>query len=184
MKKKRNLTLLVVLFAMVALGIGYAAATQDLTINGKAAGEAKDFVVKFSKKTLVKDATDVIPGTITDYTAAFTADLKQDNSKVIYFEIVNESSELDAVIDLKSANASNHFNIEIDYWKGDSTITDPTALTGNHEDVIVIPKGGNIWACVTVKRSETNPIVDTIEIANGEDVALTLTATAQAPSVN
>lgn len=97
MKKKRNFIALAILVAILALGIGYAAITKELTITGtlNATVDNSNFVVEFT-------AADEGQGIVADsaqfdgMNASFTVDgtkmTTKDNTATATFTITNETT--------------------------------------------------------------------------------------------
>jgi hypothetical protein len=74
MKKRRIVITSLLLLAALALGIGYAATTGHLTLNGVVSTQKQTFDVKFTSYT-TKDASEgvtAVPGTLPDKAVSFT----------------------------------------------------------------------------------------------------------------
>lgn len=77
MKKNRTIIISLLLIAALALGIGYAAVTGHLVVNGVVTTQAEAFLVQFTKYDTIatkNDSATIVgtPGTLPDKTVSFT----------------------------------------------------------------------------------------------------------------
>ena len=176
MKKKRTLTALAAVLAVLMLGVGYAAVANDiLTINGTASATPSDnnFVVEFDRDTTV-GSTDGASGTYTNATTAtfsvsgLTA--KGQTASATY-TIKNSSSDLSANLTAAIGTMTNgeggneddktYFNVS--YSFADTTIT----------------AGGKTTLTVTVTMLKT-PVAEDVSVT----FPVTITASAVQPTTN
>lgn len=159
--KKKTLIGLVLLVAVVMLGIGYAASSQKLTINGTATAKSglDDFSVVFSDVTVPEDTTTTsATATINESnktTASVNVSLTKPNESVtVTFKIKNESpTGIDAVITEENIKVlkgteeftSNYFTVTVDKTKAleipsQQTVELPVTITLNKA---YVPTDGN-----------------------------------------
>ena len=95
MKKRRTLIISLLLVAAMALGIGYAATTGKLNIEGVVSTQQQTFEVKFTAYDTVSASTGVtaVPGTLPDKTVSFTVNglSKKDDTITGRFTITNDN---------------------------------------------------------------------------------------------
>ena len=136
MKKRRTLIITLLLLAALALGIGYAAYTDELTATGTAnvktdgAKAAFDADVYFDptyiKKSDADDAyIDAGSGATANDKAEFTVQsvAVEGDQAIFTFKIVNTSTEFDAVL-IPTLHLANSSFFKIDYVFSDADITD------------------------------------------------------------
>lgn len=143
MKNRKKGTIILVILLICALGIGYAAATDVININGSAAAIAGDFVIEFDTghtpaTTKVGDSTDVAAS----YTNADTAVMTVTNLQKVndlataVYKIDNSSSTLKADITAAltgDAMSDSHYGITLTYSTDDTaySTTAPTDVAAN-----------------------------------------------------
>ncbi len=170
-KKKKSFTLLAVLVAILALGIGYAAvSTINLRISGSATatGAEEGFDVKFtgtptSTKSSGSTAT-VTPAITNDTTASInvTGMTKVDEEVTATYTVLNNSEELAAII--KNVTVSS--NTESEYF-------DVTAALAGSASTVTLQPAETTTVAVTVKLKKL-PLEDkttTIEVTFAADPA-------------
>ncbi|MBQ2876697.1 MAG: hypothetical protein IJE25_06790 [Clostridia bacterium] len=156
MTKRRSIIAAFLIVALLAVGIGYAALTDTLTVTGSAGFAADDAVetfdgdVYFSKA--LGDATRVDARVLADADTAVmhvvAGTLKQVGDEVIAtFTIKSESDLTVAVTPTVSADTSDP-----SYTLNDSYFSVYTNLTGEQ----TLAAGGTIDFTVTVKLIKTN----------------------------
>ena len=95
MKKNRTIIISLLLIAALALGIGYAATTGKLNIEGVVSTQQQTFEVKFTAYETVSSSTGVtgVPGTLPDKTVSFTVNgmSKANDTITGRFTITNEN---------------------------------------------------------------------------------------------
>lgn len=172
MKNRKSVIVAFLLVATLLLGVGYAALTDELTINGTAkvdatkAEEVWEAKVYFSASEVTSSTGS---GTTAD-TVSHTADaatfavnkLALKDEKVVFTYTIKNDSDVDAVISVKSTSETDtleKFTVAYAY---------PNGMT--------IAAGQSITVTVTVTLDEN--IVDTTEAS----FSLVLTATAQEPT--
>ena len=145
MKKKRTLTVLAAVLAVLMLGVGYAAVAADvLTINGTASATPSDdnFVVQFDHDTTV-DSTGGASGAYTNATTATFSVIgltaKGQKASATY-TIENESADLSATLEAKVGTMTNGEGGNEDdksYFKVTTTFGQPTIASKGKTTLIV-----------------------------------------------
>ena len=125
MKRKSTLIITLLLIATLALGVGYAALSRDLVIEGVAKNSPTplnvvftDISVKDAKTDAIKNATAENLGTPGDFTIGFTAtNLSKVNDYVtVTFEITNKN-EYAVTLGTPTVSATNAFDVTTE-WDG------------------------------------------------------------------
>lgn len=171
MKNRKTLIITVLLIAILALGIGYAAiGNKTLTISGNAVGTPNDnnFKVKFTGTPTKSDADKVKEAAIlTDTTASIkVADLtKAGDSVTATYTIINESEDLSANLSAALTN-SNTTDFDVTYYFGNTTGTTTASLTKGQSTTITV--------VVTLK---TTPVTTDVT----SDITVNITATPVQP---
>ena len=139
MRKRKVMSALLLLIAVVALGIGYALTTRNLQVNGNVTATASDddFIVKFVDSVNNTDPaanTVVTDISFTDLVATFEATLDSDhrNASATY-TIKNASPELKA--DLKKT--AETITGDTEYFTTNITFTD-TVLDAGAETTLTV----------------------------------------------
>lgn len=171
MKNRKTVIVAFLLVAAMLLGVGYAALTDTLTINGTLAANAEDFKDEF-EEDIYFSAVDNITysnSATSGVTATVDADAKPDDvsfelaagtlkNKDEYITLtytIKSESDLPATITLDPITNSDHFTVTTD-WNGAKTLA----------------AGGTITVTVTVTLTKTPS-----ENVTGETVKLTFNAT-------
>ena len=167
MKKKRTYVTLALIIAILMLGVGYAAVTKTLTINGtlNATVDDSQFVVEFTKA----DGLTKISGApeINGLNASFVVDgsqmkTKGDTASVTFTITNNTTTAVGLSADLSDATVTNN-NAEF------------TVTASNPSDKILAP-GESATTTVTVVLNETPT-----EAISNKTVTINYTATAIQP---
>lgn len=172
MKNRKTLIITVLLIAILALGIGYAAiANKTLTISGNAVGSPSDenFKVKFTGTPTKSDATKVKEATIlTDTTASIKVEglTKAGDSATATYTISNESEDLSANLSAALTN-SNTTDFDVSYYFGNTTGTTTASLTKGQSTTITV--------VVTLK---TTPVLTDVTT----DITVSITAAPVQPA--
>lgn len=124
---KRRTGIIVILIAVLALGIGYAA-MSGVTLNIEGAGtisvDDSNFVVHFQEPaTVAGDGT--VTATVTDLlNAEFTIEgfTKRGDKTTITYTIVNESDEIAAKLENLAVDNADDTNFKVDVTLGSNTI--------------------------------------------------------------
>lgn len=168
MKKKRTYVTLALIIAILMLGVGYAAVTKELTINGtlNATVDNSQFIVEFTEAA---EATN-LKGTPTasGTSATFTVDgskmqTKGDTASVKFTITNNTTTAVNLSATLSAANIQQAANSKF-------TVT-ATDLSGE-----TLAPGASATTTVTVQLNETP-----IEAITDESVTIKYTATAVQP---
>ena len=147
MKRRKNLIIAFLLIASLALGIGYAAYTTTLTINGQAgvSSEAIEFTndVVFIECSSSNDAFGTA-SLVDEQTASFiTTGMTQAQERVQFTYVIANNSDTAVSVTISThpstSDTSNTFSVT-------------TSLGG---DPVEIPAGGRINASVTVVLNQT-----------------------------
>lgn len=166
MKKNRTLIISLLLIAALALGIGYAATTGHLVINGVVSTQAQTFDVKFTAYADVSATTGVTatPGTLPDKTVSFTINgmSKEGDTLTGRFTITNE----------------NEFPMYLTGITTDNVDTNVFTVTTTMDDLATNP--------VTLAAGATTTVDVTVTLDEGmsEQVKQYFTITISATSVN
>lgn len=143
MKNRKTIIITVLLIAILALGIGYAAINSTtLTISGNAIGSPDDdnFVVKFTG-TPTKSSTSTVKeaSILTDTTASIkVADLTKKGDKAsATYTITNDSADLSASLSASLTN-SDTTNFSVSYYFGDTTTTTTTSVAAKGTTTITV----------------------------------------------
>ena len=152
MKRRKNLVLALLLVASLVLGIGYAAYTTTLTINGTAgvSAEALEFTEDVVFTAASSNNTAFGTAAFSGDTATFeTRGMTRAQERVQFTYTITNNSDFDVNIDITTTPTTSN---------GASKFSVTTAL-GAH----TIPAGGSISATVTVVLNETveEPVEDT-----------------------
>lgn len=174
MKKKRTLTVVAAVLAVLMLGVGYAAVANDvLTINGTASATPSDdnFVVQFDQDTAVVKGDNVTA----DYTDATNATFavsgltaKGQTASATY-AIENLSPDLSANLTATIGNMTNGESGTED----DKTYFNVTYSFGS----TTVAAGGNTTLTVTVTMLKT-PVTEDVSVT----FPVTITATPVQPA--
>ena len=171
MKKKRTLTVVAMVLAVLMLGVGYAAISEinlNITGNATASPNADQFAVKFVSGS-AKDVTVSKPAHIM-VNPAITSDLAgtievtgmkaRGESVTVQYSITNASADLSATLEAEVGTGTNNkFTIETDLG------TD------------VLAKGATTTLTITITLNET-PVSSDITTT----VPVTVTATPTTPA--
>ena len=139
MKRRKVMSVLLLLIAVVTLGIGYALTTKNLKLEGTVTAKANDddFVVKFvasENKTDPSNNTVVTDISYTDLVATFKATLDSEHKTAeAVYTIKNASPELKA--DLKKT--AETISGDTDYFTTNVTFTD-TVLDAGAETTLTV----------------------------------------------
>lgn len=178
MRKTKSTTILLLILAILALGIGYAAASRTLQINGTLGAKADDanFKVEFTAAThdepiyvsttapVIAQAVDATDKELATFSVTgFTC---KNDFVVIRYTVENKSTDLDATV--TTADLANFTNKE--YFSVTSSFAAASSVT-----TTTIAAGDTATLYVTVTCIKT-PIAD---VASAETEGIvTLTATA------
>lgn len=174
MKKKRTLTVVAAVLAVLMLGVGYAAVAKDvLTINGTASATPSDnnFVVEFDRTKDV-DSTGGASGAYTDATTAtFTVEglTAKDQTASATYTIKNSSADLAATLEAVVGTKVNG----AEGTEDDKTYFDVSYSFAKDS----INAGGDTTLTVTVKMLKT-PVSEDVSIT----FPVTITATPVQPT--
>ena len=145
MKKKRTLTVLAAVLAVLMLGVGYAAVANDvLTINGTASATPSDdnFVVQFDQDTDVVKGTGVEAAYTSTTTATFSVTgltAKGQKTSATY-TIENESADLSATLKAvvgTMTNGEGGTEDDKSYFKVTTSFAQPTIASKGKTTLIV-----------------------------------------------
>lgn len=135
--KKKNALLLILLIAIIAIAVGYAAMSQQLTINGTANISA-DWDVKITgiEATTQTGATDKTAVSYTDTTATFDVNLEYPGATATYAVTVANEGSIDAVLTevkgISEANAADPTEVTFTIdAAADDTLNSGTTKTYN-----------------------------------------------------
>lgn len=134
MKSKKTIVSLALIIAVLVLGIGYAALSQQLNVTGKATIKANDadFNVHYVT-TGITPATNVTVASATNDTATMEVELSTAEGKrqaVQEFTIINESEALDASIGTFTITYGGEKVAASDYITVTASV-DPTTISAN-----------------------------------------------------
>ena len=169
MKKKRIYVTLALIIAILMLGVGYAAVTKELTINGtlNATVDNSQFVVEFTKADKAVNLTGT--PTTSGISATFTVDgskmKTKGNTASVEFTITNNTDE--------SVNLSATLSAANIQQAADSKFT----VTATDLSSKTLAPGASTTTTVTVTLNETP-----IEAIANESVTIKYTATAVQPT--
>ena len=174
MKKRRTLIIAALLVAALALGIGYAALSRDLQINGSAnlQGDNEDFDISFTSGTAAPtDAATVtvVPGTTT---ASYVIDGLSEvgDTLKLTFVVTNNTTDVDAhlasitsTINKVVLTDDNGVDTEADY---DDYFTKTLTITNEDgdtyvegQDFVVAPgKTATVVIDITLTRTVTQKL--------------------------
>lgn len=113
MKNKKTFVGIALLILVLVLGIGYAAITSSLNINGtaKATTDDSNFKVVFTGVTDPATATNGVTATATADSTTATLNVEglttKGQTKTATFTIANKSPELKALVDVKTKSITN-----------------------------------------------------------------------------
>lgn len=179
MKQRRTLIIALLLVAALALGIGYAALSRDLQINGSAnlQGNNDDFQIYFTEGSADSDAATVTANEGTT-TASYVIDgLSEVGDTVeITFEVLNDTEDVYAhlnsitsttgelVITTASGDVTGNY---ADYFSKEMVITNENGdVYADGEDFIVEPgKTATVTITITLEKTVTDPVSATSFIA-------------------
>lgn len=156
MKNRKRIVVAFMLVAVLLLGVGYAAVTNVLDIQGSVSVSATDAEKEFNEDVyfsgVLKGGTLVQNITAEDglgYTAnintnnndkaqfTVTGITKTGDSETITYRIQNDS-EHDADVTLKSKTNTNEDKFGFDYYFGDTDTKTATITAGGYVDVTVV----------------------------------------------
>lgn len=164
MKNRKVLIGIVLLIVVLALGIGYAAITDSLTIAGTATAtaNAENFKVVFTGTT--SGVSDGVTATATNGATTATMDVTglttTGDTKTATFNIKNTSEELKALVDVSTETISN-----TEFFAIDATVANPTtALAPNAETTVTVK--------VTLVKTPIEAVTGTINVELGAEAVL------------
>ena len=96
MKDRKNILIFALLFAIVAMSIGYAALSEELKISGTARVGTWDVEITEIKSEFTGDAKDAKAPSFTGTTATFNALLQEKGAAATYTITVTNKGKLDA----------------------------------------------------------------------------------------
>ena len=180
MKNRRTIIVAFMLCAIMLLGVGYAAVTSALEINGSAEINAGNVQTAFDNNVFFSDATADTNGDVA-YVDSQDNDIanfkslnlaEQGNTAKFTFTIQNDSDLEVSVMPVLSYSgtpeiqeqAKKYFDVYSDWKVGDVVIPK------------TIPAKGNVTYTVTVQLKQTPPLAENTLLSGSFNILLTATS--------
>ena len=172
MNNKKTMTALLLLVAVVALGIGYAAITQTLKVNGTATAKESAAAFDVHFKSAAADATQITPSNENNQkevssTAAVTSDNKVAEMSVTLTDVDDEQTctftvENTSLDGIKALIKPSSVKITSDAAGQTPLTSDYFTITTNIDsDITILSTTGSNTATFTVTVKLNKPYIDT-----------------------
>lgn len=174
MRDKKNILIAALLFAIVALSVGYATLSQNLTINGTASIKNWDVEIvsitpSYSGNSYEKETTSSVPSpSFTATTATFNTVLSEKGDYATYVIEIENKGSIDAKLNSITFSPINYNDSPIRYVVESAPVINEKLVSGAKTSVTIKVEYNQTYEGEINSSNNSKSITGTIEYVQDE----------------